>query len=65
MPSHMALKLLTFLAQETWLNEVRTRVLKELQASNPYGKEYTRIVELVLEHEKNWVRDLLMDVANE
>ncbi|CAO3695967.1 unnamed protein product [Umbelopsis ramanniana] len=41
--------------QESWISEVRTRVLKELQASNPYGKEYTRIVELVLEHEKNWI----------
>jgi hypothetical protein len=58
----MPFRLLIFLAQESWISEVRTRVLKELQASNPYGKEYTRIVELVLEHEKNWVRGLLMDV---
>ncbi|KAI9286428.1 THO complex subunit 1 transcription elongation factor-domain-containing protein [Umbelopsis sp. AD052] len=41
--------------QESWITDIRTRVLKELQASNPHGKEYTRIVELVLEHEKNWI----------
>ncbi|KAH8557016.1 THO complex subunit 1 transcription elongation factor-domain-containing protein [Umbelopsis sp. PMI_123] len=41
--------------QELWISEVRTKVLNELQASNPNGNEYTRIVKLVLEHEKNWI----------
>ncbi|KAG2185829.1 hypothetical protein INT43_002266 [Umbelopsis isabellina] len=41
--------------QESWISETRKEILKELQASNPHGREYTRIVELVLAHERNWI----------
>ncbi|KAM3589765.1 hypothetical protein VKS41_000618 [Umbelopsis sp. WA50703] len=41
--------------QESWISDTRKEILKELQASNPHGHEYTRIVELVLAHERNWI----------
>ncbi|KAJ3084861.1 hypothetical protein HK100_009243 [Physocladia obscura] len=58
-PANKALSFLAYVlseAQESWVNQIRTRVVRALEQTGPNGRRFLTTLTTVITHEANWIK---------